>query len=37
MLWLRTREFNDEVLLRQGFINQTLGENDSLRCRNPRP
>jgi hypothetical protein len=37
MLGLKTREFNDEVLLRQGFINQTLRENGSLRCRNPRP
>jgi hypothetical protein len=37
MIELKTREFEDEVLLKQGFIYQTLGENDSPRCRNPRP
>jgi hypothetical protein len=37
MVGLKTREFDDEVLLRQSFINQTLGENSSLRYRNPRP
>jgi hypothetical protein len=34
---LKTREFDGEVLLSQGFNHQTLGENDSLRCSNPRP
>jgi hypothetical protein len=34
---LKTRGFDGEVLLSQGFNNQTLGENNSLRCRNPRP
>ena len=37
MVGLKTREFDDEVLLKKGFINQTLGEKGSLRCRNPRP
>jgi hypothetical protein len=34
---LKTRGFDGEVFLSQGFKNQTLGGNNSLRCRNPRP
>jgi hypothetical protein len=31
------RDMMVEVLLRQGFNLSTLGEDGSLRCRNPRP
>jgi hypothetical protein len=37
MIWLKTRELNVEVLLKQGLNNETLGEKGSLWCRNPRP
>jgi hypothetical protein len=37
VIGLKTRGFDVEVLLRQGFNNQTLGEKGSLRCSKPRP
>jgi hypothetical protein len=37
ILGLKTRGFDGEMLLSQGFNHQTLGENGSIRCSNPRP
>jgi hypothetical protein len=32
----KDEEIDGEVLISQGFNHQTLGENGSLRCSNPR-